>query len=295
MEENRPLNAEEQAQVAEDTRSPEERAIAALEAAEAPKAQEAPVETPEPEPEVEAKAETPQVAEALAKIARAEARSRSKLQELEANIQSKAAEIEAKEKELNRYFDVFKAFDADPDLAVEALSGIMGKSKSEPQIPQEFLEKFQQLQSEVEQFKTEALTQRQQANVAAYKNNILSAISEGESRHILAEAQLYGLSPADLVYSFAEEWFNNHGEILPPDQGCKLLEKTLKTKLDNYTKAGLLGTPSASQPAETKVSDPSPTLTNRSSSTVATLSDSTDMGEEARIKRATALLEKLTF
>lgn len=269
--------------------SPEQSAINYLESVEKPAEAEAETaETTEPVEEVQ---ETqPKVAEALAKIARAEARSRAKIEEAEKALKAKESEISTKETQLNRYFDVFKAFDTDPEMALEALAGVMGKKKPAGQIPEEFVQEFQSLKQELQSLREENNSHQAEAQAAMYRADLAQHIASNPDELLEAEAAGNGTSVDELIIGVVRHHYNATGKVLNPGEAHKLLSEHLRTKFEKYSQ---IWSRSGSKPEAGSVSDTPKTLTNRSASQISQVTSPDHLSDSERRKGAIALLEKL--
>lgn len=237
---------------------------------------------PESEPDPE-----PDVARSLATIAKAEARSRAKLKEIENRIAAREQELVAREAEVARYRAVFDELDIDSDAAVDALAAVVGKKKQPPD------EEHKKLLERIDQLEVKLQVQREAED---YRVEVAKQVGDIEvNKLLIAEAKANRQEPVDLVLAFVQNYYNETGKILNPSNACSMINEALTERINAYYESGVVQRTAPQQPGAVRPKSGT-TLTNRVTADApapATAEDGAVYSEAERRKKAVEIARML--
>lgn len=222
-------------------------------------------------------------------------------------VQSRQAEIEAREKALAEKEAKYAGYDQKPGNPIEALERLGYSYKditdyilndNKPTVDQEVksvreeLQSFKQAQEEAKKTAIEAQAKQEQEEldkaIAGFKGEISDYLTTNN-----VEAELINLYGAqEVVYETMDEYYNLNGKVLSIAEGVKMVEDYLYEQTQKAQGTSKFK-PKAADPKEEpkfQAKQQSKTLTNEHVSTVATVLPSKT--EQDRIKRALLALEK---
>lgn len=268
-------------------------------------------------PAEDAEQDKPQsVSAALAKIAKAEARSRKKLQAQEQRLQNMYREIEP----LIKFREQLASGISNPVDAIESLGKLYGidlsyqaytdaiingnlTSKAQAkEIPPEVQEEISRVKSELEEYKSQIANRELDHRVNSYKSEVLTTLQSNPEDYefLRIEAEDTGQEPIDLIGDYVAEVYNMtsaQGQplLLSPKEAVEKLEDYLSRKYTGLLKRSkkvksLLGDVTPNQAAVSAPKVASKTLTNRYVASAKT--DGGNRSADAARERAKAVVEQ---
>ena len=257
----------------------------------------------EPDPgSTQAATDTPgSEAEYVAKIAKAEARARTKILTQKQKLREEKARIQP-------ILDAVQRFQTDPDGALADIGRAVGVNLDFPAIVEHYLETgdveapakqeaadnpaVSAIKQEVQELKEQLAQERQAKQISEYSSQIRTHLSDESVKYIPKIAKVYGTDPETLIGTQLSEHYRLGGDFIAPDKVVSILEERFRKQWETIRQEIGVSQPDEvihkSDPEARPTKAPQKTLTNRAASEVSSR-DLSDLTEEELIRRAMAV------